>query len=125
MPRAIEFPDPVDRLVGERLRAFRLAREMSQTDLGAAMGLSFQQIQKYERGTNRISASMLVRASKALKAPVASFFPPDDLDPDATATGKRVAGSMDSQLAECIARMTSAQRELLLQVAREFVRQRK
>lgn len=74
MPRAIDATDPVDRFVGERLRAARLASGLSQTELGKAMGLSFQQVQKYERGTDRISASMLVRAAGAVGFPVAASF---------------------------------------------------
>ena len=55
MPRDI---DPVDIRVGQRIRAYRLDRRMSQSALGDKIGVSFQQIQKYERGTNRVSAGM-------------------------------------------------------------------
>ena len=55
------------------IRRVRLARGFSQADLGDALGLSFQQIQKYERGTNRVSASTLVRIAKELDITVAAL----------------------------------------------------
>ncbi|HYC99268.1 helix-turn-helix transcriptional regulator [Brevundimonas sp.] len=122
MPRAIDVTDPVDRFVGERLRTARLQRGMSQTELGQAMNLSFQQIQKYERGANRISASMLVRAARALGWPVADFFPPEDLDltsPERVELGAIRGGAA---LADCFLKMAPAHRTVLLQVAEAFAR---
>lgn len=58
--------EAIDRAVGLRLKSMRLARRFTQADLGNAIGVSYQQIQKYESGTNRISASMLVRAANIL-----------------------------------------------------------
>ena len=63
----------MDVIVGSRLCARRQSLGMSQRKLGALLGVSFQQIQKYERGTNRLAVTMLVRAAAALNAPV-SFF---------------------------------------------------
>ncbi|MDI6623325.1 MAG: helix-turn-helix transcriptional regulator [Brevundimonas sp.] len=121
MPRAIVTADPVDVFVGERLRAARLTSGLSQADLGKAMNLSFQQVQKYERGTNRISASMLVRAGKALGVPVSDFFPDDDIRlKDESVDIRTVRGG--AALAEYFATMDSAQRVILLQVAQEFAR---
>jgi len=122
MPRAIDVTDPVDLFVGERLRAARLKNGLSQTELGDAMSVSFQQIQKYERGTNRISASMLTRAGKALGVPVADFFPDDDLNrnPDAKLDIRTLRGG--TALAEYFRAMGPAQRVVLLQVAQEFAR---
>lgn len=59
-------PDPIDVAVGARVRVLRKARGVSQEALGSAIGLTFQQVQKYERASNRISASMLVRIAQAL-----------------------------------------------------------
>lgn len=59
---------------GMRLRAIRLAKKVGQVELGNAIGVSFQQIQKYESGENRLSASRLERASKFLGVPVSCFF---------------------------------------------------
>lgn len=65
---------PVDRLVGQNIRIFRNAKKLSQTDLGNAVGISFQQIQKYERGTNRVGSSRLAQIAEILEVPVARFF---------------------------------------------------
>lgn len=72
MPRDHSSPapaaeaDPIDVAVGARLRLQRQARRMSQQELARRLGVTFQQVQKYERAFNRISASMLVRAAEAL-----------------------------------------------------------
>ena len=64
----------IDAHVGSRLRLRRLLLGISQEKLGGALGLTFQQIQKYERGANRVSASMLTRIAKTLGVPVAEMF---------------------------------------------------
>ena len=65
---------PVDRLVGQRVRLLRVSRGMSQSTLAAALDLTFQQVQKYEKGTNRISASKLYEIAKVLNVSLASLF---------------------------------------------------
>jgi transcriptional regulator with XRE-family HTH domain len=70
----VKKPNPVDVHVGTRLRARRRELGMSQEDLGAAVGITFQQIQKYEKGANRVSASRLQQFSDIMKVPVASWF---------------------------------------------------
>lgn len=65
----------VDQFVGARLRDFRTARGLSQSELAAQIGISFQQLQKYERATNRISSSRLWEICRELDTPVADFFP--------------------------------------------------
>src|ERR1700724_640918 len=72
-------PDPIDVHVGSRVRMRRNMLGLSQEKLGEAIGLTFQQVQKYERGTNRISASRLHDLSRVLDVPVSFFF--DDMDP--------------------------------------------
>ena len=67
-------PDPVDLNAAAILHAFRSWRGLSQDDLGKAIGVTFQQIQKYEKGINRMSASTLYRLSRALDVPVIEFF---------------------------------------------------
>lgn len=67
-------PNPVDLHVGGRVRMRRKFLGMSQEGLAESIALTFQQVQKYERGSNRVSASKLYEISKALKAPVAYFF---------------------------------------------------
>jgi transcriptional regulator with XRE-family HTH domain len=66
--------DPIDRHVGARIRMRRLMLDNSQSDLADALGLSFQQVQKYEKGTNRVSASRLQQIAGFLQVPVPFFF---------------------------------------------------
>ena len=67
-------PNPIDKHVGSRVRMRRKMLAMSQEKLGAALGLTFQQVQKYEKGTNRIGASRLQQISHILQVPVTFFF---------------------------------------------------
>ena len=69
-----KIPKPVDRYVGSRVRMRRLMLGMSQTKLADAIGLTFQQVQKYEKGTNRMGASRLQQIAGILKVPVTFFF---------------------------------------------------
>lgn len=78
-------PDPIDVEVGARIRARRKAMSMAQARLGEAIGLTFQQIQKYERGVNRVSASMLVRIAEILDVPASTLLgEPDEAVPQRT-----------------------------------------
>lgn len=67
-------PNPIDVHVGSRVRLRRTMLGMSQEKLGEALGITFQQIQKYEKGTNRVGASRLQNISKILNVPVSFFF---------------------------------------------------
>lgn len=67
-------PDPVDKFVGGRVKMRRLMIGISQEKLGDALGLTFQQVQKYEKGTNRISASRLQQIAHILRVPILFFF---------------------------------------------------
>lgn len=93
MPFEDKSPDPIDVYVGGRVRLRRKVLGMSQEALAAAIGLTFQQVQKYERGSNRISASKLYRIAKVLTAPMNYFFDgapdPDGDAPPADAGGER------------------------------------
>ena len=100
-------PDPIDIHVGSRVRMRRTLLGMSQEKLGNALGLTFQQIQKYERGANRIGSSRLYKLSHILDVPVAYFF--DDM-PDQT--GKRARGLSDSS-PEAFEQEKMARRETL------------
>lgn len=73
-------PNPIDIHVGSRVRLRRTLLGMSQEKLGEAIGLTFQQVQKYERGANRIGASRLFDLSRVLDVPVSFFF--DDMPSD-------------------------------------------
>jgi transcriptional regulator with XRE-family HTH domain len=71
---AKKAPNPIDKHVGSRVRMRRMMLAMSQEKLGDALGLTFQQVQKYEKGTNRIGASRLQQISHILQVPVEFFF---------------------------------------------------
>ena len=77
-------PNPIDIHVGKRVRLRRTLLGMSQEKLGKAINLTFQQVQKYERGTNRIGSSRLYQLSQVLETPVSYFF--DELPIEITAT---------------------------------------
>src|SRR5262249_12488083 len=74
MIMAKKSPNPTDKYVGSRVRMRRLMLGMSQEKLGEKLGLTFQQVQKYEKGTNRIGASRLQHIAQILKVPVSFFF---------------------------------------------------
>jgi len=71
---AKKAPNPIDKHVGSRVRMRRMMLGMSQEKLGDALGLTFQQVQKYEKGSNRIGASRLQQISLILQVPVSFFF---------------------------------------------------
>ncbi len=85
-------PHVVDSYVGHRVRMRRLMLRMSQTDLADCVGLTFQQVQKYEKGTNRISASRLQQFANILQVPVEFFFEGTPV-PTGTDTGMSEAAS--------------------------------
>jgi transcriptional regulator with XRE-family HTH domain len=70
----LELPDPVDIIVGQNVRTLRAKRRISQLELGEALGLTFQQIQKYEKGTNRVSASKLHQIAVFLGVDISALF---------------------------------------------------
>ena len=79
-------PNPVDKYVGSRVRMRRIMLGMSQEKLGEALGLTFQQIQKYEKGTNRVGASRIQQISEILQVPVSYLF-------EGGPTGTTIAGN--------------------------------
>jgi len=78
-------PNPIDIHVGSRIRLRRQLLKMSQESLGDDLGVTFQQVQKYERGANRVGASRLYRMSRVLEVPVQFFF--EGMGERSTATG--------------------------------------
>ena len=78
-------PHPIDQHVGSRVRQRRMFIGMSQEQLGERLGLTFQQVQKYEKGTNRVSASRLWEMSNIFDVPVSYFFEGTDSDDSAVA----------------------------------------
>jgi transcriptional regulator with XRE-family HTH domain len=90
-------PDPIDIEVGGRIRARRIALGISQTALAKALGLTFQQVQKYEKGANRVSASTLVRVARELAVTVAFLVGEEGDAPAASLAGKSPAPRMESR----------------------------
>ncbi len=88
---------PVDIHVGQQLRIRRIHSNLSQTELGEKVGLSYQQVQKYESGKNRISASMLYEIASGLNVPVSCFF--DGLPQPGSGVGATVAPEADERIA--------------------------
>lgn len=93
MAEKAKVPNPIDIHVGSRVRLRRTMMSMSQEKLGDALGITFQQIQKYEKGTNRIGASRMQQISAALKVPVAFFFEDAPTHSGTPATGMSEASS--------------------------------
>jgi len=88
--------NPIDAYVGSRVRQQRMILGMGQEILGNAVGLTYQQIQKYERGINRISASRLFTLSKVLNVPISFFF--EDMPRALVAAGGKVRGFADASV---------------------------
>jgi transcriptional regulator with XRE-family HTH domain len=103
----------VDAIIGARIRARRLELDLSQETLAAAIGVTFQQIQKYERGINRVAASTLLDIADALGAPVHTLLPH-------AAPPTEKAERDAEELALLYQRMNDAGRKLLLETARTF-----
>ena len=101
-------PDPVDRHVGMRVRMRRMLVGMSQEKLGESLGITFQQVQKYEKGTNRISASRLQQIAETLNVPVDFFFAGAPAGPVGAGQGLAEGGGLDN-LAEFLARPDAIQ----------------
>ena len=101
-------PNPIDVHVGRRMRLRRTLLGVSQERLGEAIGLTFQQIQKYERGTNRIGASRLFDLARVLDVPVGFFF--DDMSEDVAARSPGQSEGATGEAAD-VGRNPMAQRE--------------
>jgi transcriptional regulator with XRE-family HTH domain len=81
-------PDSTDAQVGQAIRAHRLMAGLSQTELADRLGITFQQVQKYEKGVNRVGAGRLSRIARILEVPVATLF-----GPQADATSSKSANA--------------------------------
>jgi transcriptional regulator with XRE-family HTH domain len=82
--------DPRDTEIGKRIRALRLERGLSQTELGNLLGVTFQQIQKYEKGANRVAAGRLQRVAESLDVPITFFYSGSPSDSDGTSVNDTV-----------------------------------
>jgi transcriptional regulator with XRE-family HTH domain len=112
-------PDPIDVHVGHRLRQARLLAGLSQDELGTSIGVSFQAVQKYEAGENRISASRLFNAARCLDCSVSFFF--DDLIGQATATDLDEISGQAIELVRYFRQITDPQiRDHLLRMTKQI-----
>jgi transcriptional regulator with XRE-family HTH domain len=109
-------PNSVDRHVGKRVRAGRILRSMGQERLAELLGLTHQQIQKYEKGTNRIVASRLLAIAKILELPVEYFY--DGAPDGADGAGASDGGGERELLQTVLAVRSPENRRLLLDMAR-------
>ena len=91
--------DPVDKLVGQNIRTFRTAKGMSQAELGHAIGVTFQQVQKYENGANRVGSSRLFKIADYLEVPIGRFFEIAGTPAQAPAAGPVVTDLLSSPYA--------------------------
>jgi len=111
--------DPIDITVGARITSQRLSNGMTQSDLATAIGVSFQQVQKYERGSNRVSASRLWLIAEALNVPMTYFF-----DGATTETGapreKRPITPWVQELMTLEKDLPASARKLVLNMARQL-----
>jgi transcriptional regulator with XRE-family HTH domain len=92
-------PDGVDKIVGRNIRIYRLTRGLSQTDLGNKVGVTFQQIQKYEKGVNRVGSGRLFEMSRVLGISVLSLFEGTE-----TSSSKKAESSPLNLLADPLSR---------------------
>jgi len=112
-------PDPIDVHVGKRLRQARLLAGLSQEELGSGIGVSFQAVQKYEQGENRLSASRLFRAARLLDRSVSFFF--NDLQGEVQSGTSTVFSRDEIELIRHFRLIASDEvREHLLQVAKRI-----
>jgi transcriptional regulator with XRE-family HTH domain len=103
-------PDPVDMLVGRNIKLHRLAKAMSQEDLAHKLGLTFQQLQKYERGINRVGGGRLFRIASILGIEISAFFEgaerPERTQVDDFSPLNLIADPQSFRLAQAFSRIT-------------------
>jgi len=108
---------PVDVLVGQNIRICRLQQRLSQTELGARIGLTFQQIQKYEKGANRCGAARLTQIADALGVPLMTLFdgrPSNARADDDLVPGALLAHPHSLRLVQAFDRIADKQRQIAL-----------
>ncbi|WP_292065908.1 helix-turn-helix domain-containing protein [Brevundimonas sp. UBA7664] len=111
-------PDPIDVAVGQAIAARRLRLGFNQTQLGSAIGVTFQQIQKYEKGANRVSASMLVRTARFLRCAPADLLPVGEPSAETDPAMAVIATRQGAELIDLFGDMADDQKASMLSVAR-------
>jgi transcriptional regulator with XRE-family HTH domain len=121
MARAAEGPNPIDVHVGRRVRLRRKELGFSQERLAEGLGLTFQQVQKYERGANRVSASKLYEMARVLRVAIGYFF--EGLDDPACPAGDNYASAYNSVIEEMLSEPNGPQlAEAFLRIRRRSVK---
>jgi len=127
MPRriaSIDGPDTIDLLTGMRMRIRRQQLGLSQKAVATALGVSFQQLQKYETGDNRVSASTLTRVAAALETSVAALVGEDESQPVSPVIAADLSTPGATELLEAYADIDDvAVRQALLAAAKVFARE--
>lgn len=113
-------PNPIDIHVGGRVRLRRTLLGLSQEKLGEMIGLTFQQVQKYERGTNRIGASRLYDLSRVLDVPIQFFY--DDMDSETAEQSPRLRAGLEDSQPEAFSKDDPMSRRETLELIRAYYR---
>lgn len=113
-----------DAVLGTRIRAARNQCSISQQELGAKLGVSFQQIQKYEQGRNRVSCVAIIKIAEALSQPISYFLDEAPFKPNSKAEelAKFAAGHMGTALAEAMVQIPREQQDAVLALARALAK---
>jgi transcriptional regulator with XRE-family HTH domain len=100
-------PDSVDQMVGRNIRIYRLQKRLTQTELADELGLTFQQVQKYEKGTNRVGSGRLLKIATFLGVPVTALFKGSDemADTDKQSIFDQLARPHANRLLQAFARI--------------------
>ena len=115
----------IDKIIGRNIRIHRLAKKMSQTELGDQLGVSFQQVQKYENGTNRVGSGRLYQIAAILGIHVSTFFKGGDAAEKASGSGllDLLAEPQSVRLIRAFAKITdNTVRRSLLELAEKFAK---
>src|SRR6476661_10152055 len=114
-------PNPIDVHVGSRVRLRRTLLGMSQEKLGEAIGLTFQQVQKYERGANRVGSSRLFDLARVLEVPIAYFF--EDMEASvANKSPSRLMGVSETRMQPYVSKPDPLARRETLELVRAYYR---
>lgn len=109
----IHMPHPADIEVGRRIRLRRKQLGLSQTQLGLLIGpVTFQQVQKYEKGRNRVGPSRLIQIAAALDVPVGFFFPPETAAMPKAADMEKLLDRFEERLGDLLAAVRDARKRL-------------
>lgn len=112
---------PNDKLMGQRIRARRIELKISQDELGEALGISFQQIQKYEKGVNRVSATRMMQIAKVLQTTPEALMGAGSTEAANPHALSMLATRDGAYLAQAFNEICDDDRKLLVNLARSFV----